>query len=388
MGHLPSDIPTADAIERFLAGESTAAEARVVGAWLRDDAARQACADALKTLDGRADARADVQYAGKLWGRLTQQIGERATFAREASLRRKKSEKGVLLLGKNPLRSGLHSLSGILPLQPSTLRASVVSSLAILCALLGLSLVRRNTFVVSQVQARYQTGIGETATVHLADGSTLMLAPATTITIRSASIDVIGEAYFTVNSHETHPFAVTTRNTMVQVLGTRFAVRQYPGESRSQVVVTNGRVALRRLRVHGAGDERTVVSARMLAQVSDSGVLVQEGITLREYIGWTQGELVFDRTPLRDVVAALSRAYGADIRIADSLLADEQISAEVKIQRQPLPQVLDAIGLMMNAHIVGRRGTFTLVPGRTLRQESSKQLRQNSIPQPEKQYGR
>jgi len=255
--------------------------------------------------------------------------------------------------------------------------------------LIGRSVFRDRGTVKGHVVHTYRTRVGEIATVRWGNGSTMMLAPATTVTVSAASVDVMGEAYFTVTAHPKNPLTVITRGAVVRVLGTRFAVRQYPDELRSGVVVEDGRVSLR---ARGRGDvshSGIVLSARMHAEVSDSGVSVQEGVAPDDYTGWTHGELRFTRTPLCDVVKTLSRVYGVHIRIADSALANEVVSADVKVQR-PLAQVLNAIGVILNAHVVHDNGMFTLMTGRSARDmpHSTSERLFHHFQQPERQYGR
>src|SRR5690606_33459933 len=127
---------------------------------------------------------------------------------------------------------------------------------------------------------------------------------------------------------------------MVRVLGTRFLVRNYHDETASRVVVEDGRVALHAVQHRQMRAAQAIVGAGMLGQVSDSGVIVVEGIDPDQYTAWTRGTLVFDRSPLRDVVKDLARAYGVDIRIADSLLANRRITVELDVAEKPLTRML------------------------------------------------
>lgn len=198
-----------------------------------------------------------------------------------------------------------------------------------------------------------------------------------------------GEASFTLVPHSAKPFVVQTQNALVQVLGTSFTVRQYPGEHTSQVVVEEGRVAVRR--VHDRDDPPTVLSARMMAQVRDSGVAIQSSIALRDYTSWKDGTLVFNRMVLRDVVAELGRAYGADIRIADSTLANQPLILEVSVTQQPLTQVLDFVSMAMHLQYRRAGNAYILSAGRGASRDTSRpqrdQQHQHLIPS-EKQYGR
>lgn len=210
----------------------------------------------------------------------------------------------------------------------------------------------------------YKSGVGQRSTIQLADGSIATLAPSTVLAVTPSAIDVSGEAYFSVSPHAGHPFVVRTKNSLVQVLGTRFAVRQYANETSSQIMVTDGKVSLRAVRSVAMHDVPTVVSARMLARVTDSGVTVTPNVAVNEYIAWTHGLLVFNNIRLRDVLPALVREYGTSIQVDDTVLANEQMTMEVSLTEQSLPQVLELIGKATNAHYTRRDETYVLLPGR------------------------
>src|SRR5687768_8668644 len=66
----------------------------------------------------------------------------------------------------------------------------------------------------------FSTGIGQRANVKLADGSVVIIAPATTLRVLGRSIDLSGEAIFTVTQRTGEPFIVRANNTVTRVLGT------------------------------------------------------------------------------------------------------------------------------------------------------------------------
>jgi transmembrane sensor len=237
----------------------------------------------------------------------------------------------------------------------------------------------------------YHTAPGQRSTVRLADGSTIMLAPGTSVVSTGERFDVTGEAYFTVAPHSNRPFVVHTKNTRVQVLGTRFTVRQYAGE-RTTVVVEDGKVSLQTVGRPRTKNAPTVVSNGMLALVTDSGVTVTSGITTKDYTSWTQGILKFERIPLANVIAELGRAYGAEIRISDTTLAKVPVVMEVSVSEDLLWQTLTRICLASDAHVVRNGRAYVLVPGQSPRDvhrgPASDAPRRNTFPQPDKQYGR
>jgi transmembrane sensor len=199
---------------------------------------------------------------------------------------------------------------------------------------------------------------------------------------------VAGEAYFNIVPKSSRPITVTTANAVVQVLGTAFAVRQYPGELHATVAVDNGKVGVRARADSSEWNTLAVVTARMVATVTDQRVLVAPGASAREYTGWVSGVLVFRHATVRDVVADLGRAYGSDIRVADSALAHRTISAEVDIAQSSVTQVLDFIGLTLHAHYERDGQAYVLAPGRKDESGAVEKRRGTHFFDSERRYGR
>jgi ferric-dicitrate binding protein FerR (iron transport regulator) len=48
------------------------------------------------------------------------------------------------------------------------------------------------------------------------------------------------------------------------------------------------------------------------------------------YLAWTEGRLVFTKTPLREAARELARWYDLDVRLADKSLANRHVTASFK----------------------------------------------------------
>jgi ferric-dicitrate binding protein FerR (iron transport regulator) len=100
-----------------------------------------------------------------------------------------------------------------------------------------------------------------------------------------------------------------------------------------------------------------------MASVDSVGrITVRRNVDLSRYLGWTQGALVFNDTPLRDAVRDVERAYDVRVTIADSDLAVKLVTAS--FARQSIDEVLEEITHVVGAHyertgrrVVIRRGT-------------------------------
>jgi transmembrane sensor len=242
---------------------------------------------------------------------------------------------------------------------------------------------------VQQTRTRvYHTAAGQQSTVDLSNGTRMRLGPSTTATVTPSGISLQGQALFTVAGKSARPLIVTTDNAVARVLGTRFSVRQYPSERMSRVFVEEGRVSLISRTARATLSQRVVVAERMLGLVTDSGTTVRTGVVAQEETGWTRGMLVFNRVPLRDVVAELSRAYGVAIQIADPALATEPVIAEVSVRDRSVTQILDAISFMLNAKYVRKDSSFVLSQGPRRPQRATDVPEKDRILHEEKLYGR
>jgi len=207
---------------------------------------------------------------------------------------------------------------------------------------------------------------GHQTIIALSDGTRIRLAPESRLHVTFGAVREVtlqGEALFDVSHGTDTPFVVHTMHADTRVLGTTFLVREYPSEYTS-VVVADGRVALRAL----AHEEReTILSAHMRGVVGDSGrVTVLPAAALNDYTALASGHLVFQKTPMRDVIVELNRAYDIHIQVADSTLLDEQLTLTVPVESRSLDQVMRVLTLALGAHYTQTGSVITIAPGRSL----------------------
>jgi len=162
----------------------------------------------------------------------------------------------------------------------------------------------------------YATKRGETREIALADGSRLTLGGATTLRVRLGRQQrdvtlVDGEASFDIAHLENRPFVVTVGAREVRVLGTEFNILSHAG--RLAVSVRRGLVAV------SGGQEGTVKLARgqQLVQRPDTSAQKREVVPDTAF-AWKSGKLIYDRTPLAEVVGDLNRYVATPIRVDPS----------------------------------------------------------------------
>ncbi|MFD0912071.1 FecR family protein [Methylophilus luteus] len=129
-----------------------------------------------------------------------------------------------------------------------------------------------------------------------------------------------GEALFTVE-HGWRPLTVYANQTQVRDIGTIFNVRN----TAQGAVVTV---------VEGSVEVRTAHAQRILTRdisVTTQAGMISESRCSAANIAWQQGRLLFDGTPLADVVAELQRYHRGQIKIADATVAQYRLSGEYDI---------------------------------------------------------
>lgn len=189
----------------------------------------------------------------------------------------------------------------------------------------------------------YATRTGECATVFLADGSRVVLAPQTTLTLdrdfghTARRAKLVGEAYFAVATRTGAPFMVESGTVSTRVLGTTFDIKHYPTDRDVQILVTTGKVRVaassQRALPTNTPSAVTLAAGRMV-RVSDSTMAVSTVQDTGADTSWVAGRLVFVSTPIPDVLAAVGRWYDFKFQLADSTIADGHLSGKFEHQSE------------------------------------------------------
>lgn len=215
------------------------------------------------------------------------------------------------------------------------------------------------------------TAVGVRDSVTLADGSKVVLAPGSRLTIdadydRTRRVTLDGAAFFTVRHDEAHPFTVRSNGAEIVDVGTVFTVRDNADGSVA-VAVTEGEVNLRRVRDTAVAGGATAVATTSLRAgdrasmpANDGETTVERGTVTDDDIAWVRGSLVYRDAPLSVIQADLERWYGLRIRIADPALAAQTVTTS--FSRDSSAQVVRKLALVLGADATVRGDTVLLSP--------------------------
>lgn len=354
------------ALRRYVTGESDAAERRRVEAWAAESGERRRYLAAMRELYQRGAAE-ERDEAAAAWARIAARMEPPATPAEKTpayvapweapavrvDVRQRRPPR--VLAGAFESRRRWPSLIG------------VAATLLVLIG--GGTLVLYNQPEVTAPAApavamrQIATAKGQRAEIQLSDGSRVILGVDSRLRFpeqfggEARDLHLEGTAYFDVAHDDARPFLVHTANAVTQDIGTKFVVTAYPETGATQVVVTEGAVAL------GATDtpaaERVVLTEGRLGRLAsaDSAPTVRT-VDPAPYIAWTRGELVFRDAPLSEVVAELRRWYDRDIRLGDPSLGDVPLTASFVVES--FQEAVEVVATVAPVRVVREGRTVTL----------------------------
>ncbi|MEQ8880072.1 MAG: DUF4974 domain-containing protein [Cyclobacteriaceae bacterium] len=156
---------------------------------------------------------------------------------------------------------------------------------------------------------------GQKSTIMLPDGTTVMLNSESTLTYTSEyyneerRVTLKGVAFFEVTEDPQKPFVVETKNLVTTALGTSFNVNAYPQENEEVTLVT-GSI---KIETHESGHNSTILFPGEMLALGKAGTFKTFKTSSFDHIGWKDGVIVFQDTPLAVAIAELEKWYGVEI---------------------------------------------------------------------------
>ncbi|WP_285059162.1 FecR family protein [Pedobacter ginsengisoli] len=186
-------------------------------------------------------------------------------------------------------------------------------------------------------QITASTAKGQTYQFTLPDGTKVWLNADSKISFPSQfsgkqrKVLLEGEGYFEVSKNKAKPFIVQTDKQEVTVLGTHFNINAYSDDTGIKTTLVEGSVRVRHL--EGSASTRDLLNSTnkgSLPVVRDDGnavtlkpnqqalVTVNQPITVKEInaadaIDWKNGEFVFRKEPLQQIMKRVERWYNVKV---------------------------------------------------------------------------
>ena len=287
----------------FLKGELDAAQAAAVEAWYDRSAANR-------------------RMLGQVYYILyvSDRINDAAGIDVERSLRQ----------FKRRMRAGRR-----IPLRRVAVRiaaAAVIAAVLLAGGFTTVSLSKRLAQPVTVV-----TQLGERSQVVLPDGTKVWLNSSSSVEYvapffsRQRRVKMEGEAYFEVEHDRRAPFVVSTNGLDIEVLGTRFNIRNDDNEHRVTTVLLEGAV-----KAYASGREQASVrlhpAQQLVFDTRTHAMRLTDCPSAERSINWIDGRFCFEHDTFGEIVAELKRYYNVDIRFMDNRLRDMRFSGNFRVE--------------------------------------------------------
>ena len=241
---------------------------------------------------------------------------------------------------------------------------AAVAAAGVIAIILGYAVLGAMEVVPSGqngVQVMVLAAGDESRLVHLADGSEIVLAPASTLNVdingRERRLQLLrGEGRFKV-FHEARPFVVVAQGTQVVARGTEFVVSLRPDGT--LVSLIDGRVDVSYASLRDGGERRIASlepGQRLLVSVAPVTLPLSESTVA----GPSRPAMVeFDDTPLAEAVERVDLQAGGRIRLADPTLEHLRVTGAFRVG--DIEEFAEGVAAALDLEVERRRdGTLWL----------------------------
>jgi ferric-dicitrate binding protein FerR (iron transport regulator) len=197
----------------------------------------------------------------------------------------------------------------------------------------------------------FASGKAVSSALQLADGSKLFLNAGSEVKYpekfgsHGREVYFWGEAFFEIAPDPARPFVIETGDARIKVLGTSFNVKAYPETGITEVVVNSGTVLFYHV------DNNDAILGQVILKKGDKGIYDRTTHKLAKianddlnFMSWKTGILVFNETPLDEVMKVVGNKYGVTFHTDNQRLSSLKLTAT--FDNESLDSVLEVLGLV------------------------------------------
>lgn len=186
-------------------------------------------------------------------------------------------------------------------------------------------------------------------TIYLPDSSKVILAENASLKFpetfkeNKREVQLTGKGYFEITKNPEKPFLIKTKNSHIEVLGTKFLV-DASQTNIEKVIVDEGKVALK------AG---LFMTKKVLLTQNEIGVWNRENNELSKQItheqnsnSWLSGRFKFSNLPLSEVLKTIENHFNIKIELADENFSDIKYSGQ--FNTSDTEEIIETICITLN----------------------------------------
>ena len=188
---------------------------------------------------------------------------------------------------------------------------------------------------------------GKTFNINLSDGTNVYLNSGTSIKFpvsfkkgSDREVFLSGEAYFNVQTNNASRFVVKSNLSSAIVFGTKFNFKDYPEDSFSEIILTEGSLGVKKLD-NIKEDKLVIIKPGERAKVSfETNEIIRSRVNTNIYTSWIEGRVVFRNENLENMIRKLERIYNVIIINNNSEIKERFFSATILSEKESILDVL------------------------------------------------
>lgn len=170
-----------------------------------------------------------------------------------------------------------------------------------------------------------------------------------------------GEAFFEISKDPSRPFKIHSGKLTTTVLGTSFNIKSYGTDDVNEVAVITGKVSVMQTDNYNRSSELMLQPGQKAVLTKSTGNLSKELFTdVSYYTSWRNGKLVFENTPIANVLSSLERYYDIEIDLESDALQSCRVTAT--FDPMPLEKAIYLLSYTLNAEF-SRAGNVYSIKG-------------------------
>ncbi|WP_411274963.1 FecR family protein [Daejeonella sp.] len=323
-------------LKRYLDGKCSAEESRLVEIWLEENGEEN---DEWKHMNDTARK----QWLSYLYGDV------------QKSIQLKEEDKKIV------------NISPASGLRVWKLMTSIAAAFVIICGLyVAWPTLQDQINPVTYHELKAASGIRKLFV--LDDGTRLWLNSGSSLKYPSRfngkkrEVYLQGEAYFEVAHNAETPFIVYAGKLITRVLGTSFNIKAYKDDPDVKITLFTGKVEVIRKSNNKERSKLILLPNQEATYRKDAGSLSKTTVNnsiIDYHSAWKDGKLIFDETPVSEVLKRLSLAYDVKFILADEKINGCTITGAFNVN-QNIEEILKSISISMDGKFVREANEFTL----------------------------
>ncbi len=191
---------------------------------------------------------------------------------------------------------------------------------------------------------RFNIELSDGSVVHLNSGTSIKY-PVQFVEGKDRKIEIEGEAFFDVTPNENDLFKVKSNGALVTVHGTKFNFKNFPEDSFSEIILTEGSVSVK----SHENDNNISIKPNFKAKLNKSGNDIEvTQVNTKLYTSWVDGRVVFRNENIDNLIMKLERLYNVSITNNNQNLSSNFFNATIFIENETIEDVLNYLKEVYN----------------------------------------